>query len=56
MYCDNCIHIKTCDYHNDIIKPLKNILDRPKDIFLVNLQECLDDNFVCDYRELPKEH
>ena len=49
MCCDNCIHQKTCDYHNEIIKPLKIILDRPKDIFLINLQKCVEDNFCCNY-------
>lgn len=51
MCCDNCIYNKSCDYYDEIIKPLVNILDRPKDIFLINLQECLENNFVCDYKE-----
>ena len=52
MDCNNCKYKKTCDYYDDIIKPLVTILDRPKDIFLINLQECLENNFVCDYKEL----
>lgn len=50
LCCDTCIHQKTCDYHDEIIKPLKVMLDRPKDAFLTNLQECVE-TFRCEYCE-----
>lgn len=51
MYCDNCKHKKSCEYYDEIIKPLLTLLDRPKDIFLINLQECIENNFCCEYKE-----
>ena len=50
--CKHCKYEKECDYHKEVIAPLKKLFEEgPKDLFLTVLEEAANDNFCCYYFE-----
>ena len=50
--CKHCKCEKECDYHKEVIAPLKKLFEEgPKDLFLTVLEETANDNFCCYYFE-----
>ena len=54
MECKDCKHKKTCDYHREVIEPLYEIIGYPWDGFLKGLNEYVNDNFNCQYKEIAE--